>query len=150
MTDDHPTTLGTSERDQRLENGGVGVLSITDPDSQAPHAVPVSYGYDAETTVFYFRLATGPDSHKTDLADRAVTFVTYGTDDDDRWWSVVASGRLEPVDAPDIATETLEGLERVRIPLVDIFGTPPKEVTFAFVRLLPEELTGRKEAPTAV
>jgi hypothetical protein len=149
MTDDQPTPLTDAERDDRLETGGVGVLAMADSGQPMPHAVPVSYGYDAETNVFYFRLATGPDSEKGKLADRAVTFVTYGIDDDDRWWSVVANGRLESVDEPDIATDTLEGLGRVRIPLVDIFGVPPKEVVFEFVRLVPDELTGRKETPTA-
>ena len=47
-----------------------------------------------------------------------------------------------------MATESLEGLQRVNIPLVDIFGRPTKDVPFGFYRLAPDEITARKESST--
>lgn len=137
------------ERDEFLARGGVGVLSLATDDGDAPHSVPVSYGYDPVETAFYFRLAAESGSRKDDASDRPVSFVTYGSVDD-AWRSVVASGRLEPTTDDAIATDALAGFERVRIPFVDIFGRPPREVQFDFYRLVPESITGRKESPTTV
>ncbi|MFC6784707.1 pyridoxamine 5'-phosphate oxidase family protein [Halobaculum halobium] len=147
MSAPDPVTMDDDERDEFLGAGGVGVLSLhAERDGeQPPHSVPVSYGYDGHEETFYFRLAVGSDSEKPPLADRAVAFVTYDTVGD-QWHSVVASGRLERTTDGDISTETLAGLNRVGIPLVDIFGRPTADVQFEFYRLVPDSLTGRKES----
>ncbi|GAA0203286.1 pyridoxamine 5'-phosphate oxidase family protein [Halobaculum roseum] len=144
-------TMDDDERDEFLGTGGVGVLSLAPDDGadEPPHSVPVSYGYDGRKETFYFRLAVGSDSEKPPLADRAVTFVTYDTVDD-RWHSVVASGRLEGTTDDEISTESLAGLDRVGIPLVDAFGRPTADVQFEFHRLVPDSLTGRKESSPEV
>lgn len=143
MSPDSPVTMTDEERDAFLDNGGTGVLSLAAGDAP-PHSVPVSYGYDAQTRTFYFRLAVGAERSKGELADRPATFVTYD-ETDTGWRSVVAHGRLEDVEKAGIETETLEGLEHVNIPMVDIFERPLREVTFEFYRLVPDELTGRVE-----
>jgi nitroimidazol reductase NimA-like FMN-containing flavoprotein (pyridoxamine 5'-phosphate oxidase superfamily) len=150
MSDTSPTEMTTEERDAFLGAGGTGVLSLASGEGP-PHAIPVSYGYDAEGTTFYFRLAVGPDSGKGELADRPVTFVSYGREDTaENWRSVVAKGRLEATTEESAALESLEGLQQVHIPLVDIFGRPARDVPFEFYRLVPDELTGRQETSTAV
>ena len=147
MTTDHPAAMDEEAVATYLGEGGTGVLSLSTDTATPPHAVPVSYGFDPATGTLYFRLAVGPDSAKTALADRPVTFVTYG-EDDDRWQSVVARGHLEDVEASGIETETLTGLDRVEIPLVDMFDQPTRTVDFEFYRLVPDELTGRVETPS--
>jgi len=139
--------MDTNERDDFLGDGGTGVISFATTTDEAPHSIPVSYGYDALESTFYFRLAVGPDSDKGEVAGRAVSFVIYGQGEDG-WRSVVATGSLEETTEESIATETLAGLDRVHIPLVDVFATPPREVPFEFYRLVPDELSGRKEART--
>lgn len=142
----HRAELPDAERDEFLHAGGTGVISFGTDEDASPHSVPLSYGYDPEETTFYFRLATGLDSEKGDVVGRPVTFVTYGHDDEtDRWRSVVAKGRLERVDSEGISTQTLSGLERVDIPIVDVFDVPVQDITFEFVRLVPDDLTARKE-----
>jgi hypothetical protein len=141
--------MDAGERDEFLGNGGIGVISFAPTGDGPPHSIPVSYGYDANGRAFYFRLAVDEDSEKGNLDGRAVAFVTYGSPDD-RWRSVVAKGHLEETTEESIATETLEGFEHVHIPLVDIFGRPPGQVSFEFYRLVPDELTGRKESNTGV
>lgn len=145
MVDPDAVEMPPEKRDDFLGRSGTGVLSLSTPDGEAPHSVPVSYGYDAEEEVFYFRIAAGTDTTKGDLAGRTVTFVTHGQDGD-TWKSVVATGTLTDVDEEPI--DALEGLERVHIPLVDIFGEPPGEVTFEFLRLVHDQLTARKETQT--
>lgn len=147
MATSNSTEMDNAERDAFLGSGGTGVISLSTDPNDPPHSVPVSYGYDATAEAFYFRLAAGPDSEKGELAGRAVSFVTYRSEEG-RWQSVVARGRLESTADEGIANETLQGLERVHIPLVDIFGRPPSEVRFEFYRLAPDELTGRTESPT--
>lgn len=139
--------MDATERDDFLGTGGTGVVSFSTTGDEPPHTVPVSYGYDAAESNFYFRLAVGSDSAKADPAGRAVSFVVYGHEADG-WRSVVATGSLEATTEASIATDTLQGLERVHIPLVDVFGEPPKDVPFEFFRLVPAELTARREDRT--
>lgn len=149
MSDTQAIAMDADECDAFLGPGGTGVISFAESGDEPPHSIPVSYGYDATERVFYFRLAVGPDSEKGPLAGRHVTFVSYGQEDDS-WRSVVARGRLEETTEESVATETLQGLQQVHIPLVDIFGRPPKDVPFEFYRLVPDEMTGRKESSTGV
>lgn len=149
MSDTQSIAMDADECDAFLGNGGTGVISFAESADKPPHSIPVSYGYDTTERVFYFRLAVGPDSEKGGLADRPVTFVSYGQEDDS-WRSVVVRGRLEETTEEAVATETLQGLQQVHIPLVDIFGRPPKDVPFEFYRLVPDEMTGRKESSTGI
>lgn len=149
MVDLESVTMDEDERDAFLGGGGTGVISFATADEEPPHSIPVSYGYDSTEAIFYFRLAVESNSDKGAIADRAVTFVTY-RQTDDSWHSVVSSGQLEKTTNESIAAETLQGLERTHIPLVDIFGRPPRDVPFEFYRLVPDEITGRKESSTAV
>jgi len=145
MSESDSETMDEDEQDAFLGSGGTGVISLSTGEG-APHSTPVSYGYDAAESVFYFRLANELGSAKGDLSGRAVSFVTYGNDDG--WKSVVATGQLEQTTEESVATESLQGFERVHIPLIDIFGKPPREVAFEFYRLVPDELTTRTETQT--
>lgn len=147
MTGDQSIELSETERDRFLGNGGTGVLGFTTGRDDPPYSIPVSYGYDATETTFYFRLVVDGDSGKREFLDRPVSFVVYGQEDDE-WHSVVGTGRLESTTDPDAETDVLAGLERVHIPVVDIFGRPPKEIHFEFYRLVPDRLSGRKESKT--
>lgn len=147
MSGSDSTGMDETERDEFLGDGGTGVIAFSTTDGDPPHAVPVSYGYDATEATFYFRLAVDPDSRKGDVDGRAVSFVVHGGGSG-AWRSVVAEGRLERTTDESIATETLQGLDRVRIPLFDVFDRPPAEMPFEFYRLVPDELTGRKESKT--
>ncbi|WP_424003501.1 pyridoxamine 5'-phosphate oxidase family protein [Haloarcula salina] len=144
MAETNRAEMSADDRDAFLGIGGTGVLSLAVDEETAPYAAPVSYGYDPEESVFYFRLAANRDSEKGYLDGRPVTFVTYG-DGEEPWQSVVASGRLEDASRDDITSEVLDGFERVDIPLVDVFDRPVREVTFEFFRLVPDELTAREE-----
>jgi len=141
-------TLEGPERDSLLGTGGVGVLSFAGSEGDPPHSIPVSYGYDTSDETFYFRLAVDEDSGKGEIADHPVTLVVHGTDDELGYWSVVASGHLQALEEADIATDALDGLDSVQIPLVDVFGTATRAVSFEFARLAPESFTARTDSPT--
>jgi nitroimidazol reductase NimA-like FMN-containing flavoprotein (pyridoxamine 5'-phosphate oxidase superfamily) len=144
MPAESTVAMTATERDEFLGRGGTGVLSLASGEGP-PHSVPVSYGYDSSAETFYFRLSVGADRSKGELADRPVSFVTYD-ETADGWRSVVASGRLEDVESEGIGTETLAGLDKVDMPLIEMFESPVRAVSFEFYRLVPEELTGRAES----
>lgn len=141
MSSEDTRSLSADERDEYLGNGGTGVLSFSRPGTEPPRTIPVSYGYDATETVFYFRLST--DSSVEALDGSPVSFVTYDHGAKG-WWSIVATGLLQDIEQEKIATETLDGLDRVHIPLVDIFDSPTREISFEFLRLDPDEFTARQ------
>lgn len=145
MSDPSTRELSVEDRDDRLGNGGTGVLSLSSSEESPPETIPVSYGYDAAETTFYFRLSVGSSTEEFD--GRYVSFVTYD-EAEEGWWSIVATGQLEDIEREEIATTSLDGLDRVHIPLVDMFDAPTREVTFDFLRLVPESFTGLREVPS--
>jgi nitroimidazol reductase NimA-like FMN-containing flavoprotein (pyridoxamine 5'-phosphate oxidase superfamily) len=144
MEDSDPHQLDASERDAVLGDGGVGVLAFAAPSGDAPHSLPVSYGYDADDAALYFRLAVGGDRGKSDLLERPVSFTVH-QESEDGYESVVATGTLDPIDEPDVDTTVLDGLSRVQIPLFDVFDRDPRETAFAFFTLDAADATGKRE-----
>ncbi|EMA56093.1 pyridoxamine 5'-phosphate oxidase family protein [Halococcus thailandensis] len=136
--------LSDEELDTFLGNGGTGTLSFSTSSDEPPFSLPVSYGYDADIVHFHYRLALPSDSTKEKYIDRPVSFVTH-SHTNDGWRSVIAVGTLE--DLTKLPYEAAARQERwaVDIPFVDIFKEPPDDVIFHQFRLVPDELTGRKE-----
>jgi len=146
MTDARAVEMDAEERDEFLARGGTGVISFARGD-ESPFSLPVSYGYDETEGHVYFRLAFGPDAGKRDAVDEesSMSFVTYD-DTDEGWRSVVAEGQLEEISEESLDSSVGEAMRKVEIPLVDVFERNPREVTFRFFRLDPDEIAGRKEA----
>lgn len=149
MAEDSPVTMDQSECDALLAETDTGVLSLSTAPDDPPYSVPVSFGYDPVDSVLYFRLAVDTESEKGALEERTASFVTHAQTEGD-WRSVVAHGELERTTKEGIELDTLQGLERVHIPIVDIFGAPTSDVEFEFFRLVPDTLSGRTEAPTGL
>ena len=138
--------MDESEVAELLGRGGTGVLSFATGPDEPPYSIPVSYGFDGASGAFYFRLAFPSDAGKADVVDEPATLVVYERPEE-RWRSAIATGRMEEVTEADYDSSALQGMWRVQIPLVDIFERDPREVTFRYFRLVPDRLTGRKEAP---
>ena len=139
--------LTDGERDEFLKTGGTGVLSFATEADEPPVSIPVSYGYFADADSIYFRLSMPDDSRKESLVDNPVSFVVH-RETEAGWRSVVATGRLEEVDDAPYESAALQGLWAVDIPTVDVFERPPSEIPYETFRLIPDDLTGRKEVGT--
>ncbi|WP_253736316.1 pyridoxamine 5'-phosphate oxidase family protein [Halohasta salina] len=139
--------LTDEERDEFLRTGGTGVLSFATDRGEPPVSIPVSYGYFADADSIYFRLSVPEDSRKTTLVDNPISFVVH-RETEAGWRSIVATGRLEAVDDAPYESAALQGLWAVDIPTVDVFERPPSEIPYETYRLIPDELTGRKEVGT--
>ncbi|SFG44179.1 hypothetical protein SAMN04488063_2060 [Halopelagius inordinatus] len=146
MGDTRSVVMDDEQRAEFLQSGGTGVLSFGEDRDEAPYSLPVSYGYDSGSGHFFFRLLVGEEREKREQIEdgRPVSFVTYA-DTDDGWQSVVAAGSLERIDDENVDPETLDELRRVHIPIVDVYDRHPRELTFEFFRLDPEEIDGRTE-----
>lgn len=147
MHDSRWLQLSGSALEEFLGRGGTGVIAFGADTDTAPASIPVSYGYNADVEAFYFRLSLPPESRKTDLVDRPVSFVTY-EETDDGWKSAVATGRLEVVEEASYDSTTVQGMWGIEIPEVDVFEQPREELTFRDFQLDPETLSGRKEVPS--
>lgn len=127
-----------------LGRGGTGVLALARDDT--PYAVPVSYGHNPAEGTFTLRLGVTPDSEKTRFLDRAdapeARLVVYGRDDD-RWTSVVATGRLHEVSADDLTPAVAETLRGSDPPLLDVWPNPGA-VEFRLYRLDPDDVSVRR------
>jgi len=132
MSADSPVEMDDPERDEFLGNGGTGVISCRRRQTtRHTRSGVVRLRRDRDDVLL--PAGDGRGRIEGEIDDRPVSFVTTG--ETDGWRSVVARGRLEDVESEGIATETLAGLDRVDIPLVDVFHRPLREVEFAFYRL---------------
>lgn len=145
MAEPNEVTMEDEELIDFLGRGGTGVLSFATDAGEPPYALPVSYGYDEGHGGFYFRLAVSGDSEKAPVIDRPVTFVTY-EETDDGWRSAIATGDLQEVTDAEYDSSALQSMWAVEIPLFEMFERPTREIGFRYFRLVPDQLTGRKEA----
>lgn len=150
MEDIRSVRMSPDARDAFLDRGGTGVISFETSAGKPPYSRPVSYGYDAESGVFYFRFAVGPEDAGMAAViddDTAVSFVTYDQTEHG-WRSVIATGSIEEVTKAALDPAVAEAMERVSIPFVDVYDSHPLTLEFRFFRLSPDEVTGQREAGT--
>lgn len=79
-----------------LSSQTVGVLAL--PTSAAPYVIPISFGYDGDSSL-YFTYLVGSESRKVELSERAdaASFLVYAVDSTFNWESACLTGRLEEV-----------------------------------------------------
>ena len=79
-----------------LSSQKMGVLGL--PSSGSPYLLPMSYGFDGESTL-YFTYIAGPDSRKRTLSEQAErgSFLLYAVDSMFSWESVLLDGTIEEV-----------------------------------------------------
>ncbi|WP_276256190.1 pyridoxamine 5'-phosphate oxidase family protein [Halomontanus rarus] len=139
--------MNEEEMNEFLGRGGTGVISFSTEPDEPPVSIPVSYGYNADDTRFYYRLSFPKNGRKEDLVDSHISFVTHAKTDSG-WRSVVVTGQLAEISDVPYESAQIQGMWTIEIPLVDIFERPPKETTFEYFYLDPDTMTGRKETMT--
>lgn len=79
-----------------LASQGTGVLGF--PTADAPYLLPMSYGFDGESRL-YFTYLVGSESRKATLSERTdvASVLVYKADTKFNWQSVLLSGTLEQV-----------------------------------------------------
>lgn len=142
MDADDGSAMDETEIESVLGTGGTGVLAVAMDD--VPYATPVSYGYHHESKSFYFRLGFGESSRKSRFVEAGspATFVVYDRLQE-RWYSVVARGTLEPITADEITTDIANHLRRGELPLVEVWDEPAANLEFELYRMAIDDLSGR-------
>lgn len=92
--------MAGTDIDGLLDSAGYGTLSLA-RDGEA-YGLPVSFGYDGDSRLFFVFLETDPPHRKVEFAEATDTASLLVADVDGRfdWRSVVVSGSLRRVD-PD-------------------------------------------------
>ncbi|MFC5279476.1 pyridoxamine 5'-phosphate oxidase family protein [Halorubrum rubrum] len=103
-----------------LTEQGVGTLAL--PDEDAPYLVPMSFGYDGESALYFAFLLFGPESRKETLSDDAAgaRFLVYDARSPHEWRSVSLRGRIAPIEEGEW-TDLREAMENAWHP--DLFSS---------------------------
>lgn len=89
--------MDATEIDRFLRERGVGVLVL--PTQELPYVLPLSFGYDGESSLYFTYLLFGVESKKEDLSDSAerARFLVYSAESIYEWRSVLLTGTLAEV-----------------------------------------------------
>lgn len=146
MTDDvralYGIEMSREEVDEFLREQGVGLLALADGDDA--YAVPISFGYDGEGTLYFFLIRFGEDSRKlsyletTAEATFAVTAVESGT----RWKSVLVGGPVDRV--PEAERGRMEDAMYDNALAARLFPYEEPITSITRARLRIDRVTGRK------
>lgn len=81
-----------------LTEEGVGTLTL--PTDDLPYVLPISFGYDGSSTLYFVFLLFGSESRKEELANTAERgrFLVYQAESMYNWQSVSLTGHIRPVD----------------------------------------------------
>jgi hypothetical protein len=135
--------MSPAEVDALLSDHETGVLALARDD--APYAIPISYGYDADERALYLRLVSTPDSEKREfLGSTPRARVVVHEEDGDEYASVVGVGTLQRVDLDELTPDAIAQFGEARRPLFEIWADDKPELDIGLYRLTPETLTGRK------
>lgn len=86
-----------TEVDRFLREQGVGVLAL--PTRGVPYVLPLSFGYDGDSRLYFTYLLYGTKSKKEEFSERAdrARFLVYSAESISEWRSVLLTGDLEEV-----------------------------------------------------
>lgn len=139
------TEMTATEIDDFLSRHETGVLALASDNT--PYAVPISYGYDADSRSFYMRLVSTPESEKREFLDSSpqVRLVVYNErDGGETYHSIVAVGTLETIDPANLTVEDVEQYGTTKRPLFEIWGESKANLDIQLYRFEPDDLSGRR------
>lgn len=145
VEDGYGVEMSGAEIPSFLDSRGHGVLSIG---GEIPYAIPISYGDDADNERFVFQFLWHEESAKReqlDASDRG-TLTVYRFDNPDEWRSVVATGRLEPIED---GTEAAVAAANVFAPhaatvALTVFERPAEELDAGWSEFQIDDISGRQ------
>lgn len=137
--------MSAAEIDEFLSENETGVLSLARDND--PYAIPISYGYDADSRTFFMRLVSTPDSEKRTFlsSEPSARLVIYNEKSDGTLYrSVLAIGELEEMDPSELTVTDIEQYGNARSPLFEIWGAGKDELDIKLYKLEPSEISGRR------
>ena len=140
--------LTDAEIEALLCEEGVGFLAVTD--GAEAYSIPESFGYDSERERLYFQFVYASDSKKMAFLETTET-ATLTVYSENPARSVLVSGTVEPITEDEQPRAASAIAENASIPTLNVNPRAnPDDITMAYYRLLPNEISGRKfQAPTS-
>ncbi len=113
--------MDSEEIEQFLSIQSMGVLGL--PTSDEPYLVPLSYGFDGGSRLYFFYLV-GEESRKAELSERSesASFLVYSAETAFHWRSVVLSGTLRELSADESEAVTDAQMPTWRPNLIEAAG----------------------------
>jgi len=101
MPESSAVSMTDGEIEELLTERGVGTLAL--PDEGVPYIVPMSFGYDGASALYFVFLLFGTKSRKETLSDQAERgrFLVYRARSVYDWQSVSCTGQIETVPSED-------------------------------------------------
>ena len=92
------TSMSEGQMGELLETEGVGTLAL--PTGDLPYLIPISFGYDGKTMLYFVFLLFGAESRKETLTNEAGRgrFLVYRAQSVYDWESVSVAGRITAVE----------------------------------------------------
>lgn len=142
MALDQQTEMSRAETDALLARNETGVLSLARGDE--PYAIPISYGYDAETRTFFLRLVSTPDSEKREfLSSSPAVRLVVSEETEPEYRSVVAQGTLQEVPTDEMTVERIEQFGDAKRPLFEVWGEAKPDLRIQLYELAADDVSGR-------
>jgi nitroimidazol reductase NimA-like FMN-containing flavoprotein (pyridoxamine 5'-phosphate oxidase superfamily) len=142
MALEQQTEMSRAETDALLARHETGVLSLARGDE--PYAIPISYGYDAETRTFFLRLVSTPDSEKREfLSSSPAVRLVVSEEAEPEYRSVVAQGTLKEVSTDEMTVERIEQFGDAKRPLFEIWGESKTDLRIQLYELDADDVSGR-------
>ncbi|WP_070364238.1 pyridoxamine 5'-phosphate oxidase family protein [Halodesulfurarchaeum formicicum] len=139
-----PVTMSDAEIDAVLDNSSLGILAF---DGESPYAIPMSFGYDTDRRDCYLQLGVFEGSEKLERLQESptVSLVVMQYERPDRWRSVILTGELSKLSAAEVdSRDVISVFANAKLASVDVFSMDPADVEFAWYRLDPSTMSGRK------
>lgn len=97
IRDSEAEHMEQAEIDRFLRGQGVGVLAVSD--GNLPYVLPLSFGYDGDSRLYFAYLLFGAQSKKEELSNRvdSARFLVYTAESMTEWRSVLLTGELDEV-----------------------------------------------------
>jgi nitroimidazol reductase NimA-like FMN-containing flavoprotein (pyridoxamine 5'-phosphate oxidase superfamily) len=142
MALEQQTEMSRAETDALLARHETGVLSLARGDE--PYAIPISYGYDAETRTFFLRLVSTPESEKREfLSSSPAVRLVVSEEAEPEYRSVVAQGTLKEVSTDEMTVERIEQFGDAKRPLFEIWGESKTDLRIQLYELDADDVSGR-------
>lgn len=139
------TEMSREEIDEFLSERETGVLSLAKDNE--PYAIPISYGYDADSRTFYMRLVSTPESEKRQFLSSTPTARVVVYDENETrttYRSVVAKGMLEEIDPDSLTVDQIAQYGTASRPLFEIWGQDKESLDIKLYEFDPFDIQGRQ------
>ena len=146
MPDATMTNLADNEIQQRLADGGTGVLSVAK--NNTPYSIPVSFGYDPGANRLFLQLGFTPESDKhqfiTDGIDARLVLYENPARTCRR---IIATGPLHEITPDSLDNRVARNIRQSPPPLYSIWDAPADSIEFRLFELQLSSLSGREASP---